>query len=243
MGAYNEQDTGFAGLAYGIDKKVDCARCGESAGIAFGKAVMAYAGDQDGGYGMKQDELTLTLSADLVTSNSVALTINGVALDAVVFATSHANTMNLLKAAIEAEFPTAVVTLPDATNNRKIKVFIKDTVMSGSGVVTLGASQATITAALSSQQVFRGVALHLHKEYAGSALYEEDEAMNVLKEGVAWVPVTEAVQANMPAYVVQSGASAGSFATSGYACGGKFRSNTSGAGLALVEVFGMTDGI
>jgi len=38
MSAYNEQDSGFAGLGYGIDKRVETAKCGESAGTDFGPA-------------------------------------------------------------------------------------------------------------------------------------------------------------------------------------------------------------
>lgn len=243
MSAYNEQELAIAGLPYGLEKRVETARCGESAGIPFGRAVMAYAGDEVGGFSMKQDQLTLTFSADIITSNSVAITINGVALSATVFATSHNNTMDLIVAKIEAAFPTAVVTLTDATNNRKIQVFIKDTVMSGSGVVTLGASQATITAGLSSQQVFRGVAMHVQKGYAEEAKYDENDAMNVLSLGEIWVETTETVQANTPAYIVQSGADAGKFATSGYAIGGFFRSSVTGAGLARVEPLGMNDAI
>lgn len=243
MAAYGEQDEAIAGLPHGINKRVRTLRCGESAGIPFGHAVMVYSGDRDGGYSMKQDELLLTFSADLVTSNSIALTINGTALTPVVFATSHNDTMDLLKAAIEAVFTTAAVTLPDISTNRQIKVYIKDTIMSGSGVVTGGASQATITATLSSAQVFAGVSGFVHKEYAGVAKYNLNEAMNVLHSGEVWVETSETVQAHMPAYIVQSGASAGKFATSGYATNARYKSNVTGAGLALVEVIAEYDGI
>jgi hypothetical protein len=243
MSAYNEQDSGFAGLGYGIDKRVETAKCGESAGIDFGLAIMAYAGDEVGGYSIKEDTLLITFSADLVTSNSVALTINGTALSATVFATSHDNTMDLIKAKIEAAFPTAVVTLSDATNNRQITVYIKNTTMSGSGAVTLGDSQATIAFTLTIASIFRGIALHVQKESAAEAKYLANEAMNVITKGWVWVPTSETVQANTPAYIVKSGANAGKFATSGYPTNARFRSSKTGAGLALVEVFGMYDGI
>lgn len=243
MGAYGEMDQAIAGLPYGINKKVGTLRCADSAGLPFGRAVMVNPGDKDGGYGIKSDTVKLAFNADLIASNSTVLTINGVALTAVVYATSHAHTMDLLKAAIEAAFPTATVTLSDATNNREITVTIKGTTMSGSGVVTGGATQATVSGTVTSMQVFAGVSLFVQKEYNAANQYNLNEAMNVLRNGEAWVEVTEAVKAHNPAYIVQSGAGAGKFATSGYTTNARFKSNTSGAGLALIEVINEYDGI
>jgi len=243
MGAYGDMDQAVAGQLSGIDKSIRTLRCVDAAGLPFGRAVMVNSGDKDGGYGYKQDTVKIAFSADLVTSNSVALTINGTALSAVVFATSHAHTMDLLKAAIEAAFPTATVTLTDATNNREITVFIKGTQMSASGVVTLGASQATVTATLTSAQIFAGVSVFVQKEYNAANQYNQNEAMNVLRRGECWVEVSEAVAAHNPAYIVQSGASIGKFATSGYATNARFKSSTTGAGLALIECVTEYDGI
>lgn len=86
---------------------------------------------------------TLTFSADLVASNSIAYSINGVAQTPIVYATSHANTMGLMEAAIEAAFPGSTATV----NGRSITI-VKAGLDFNSfeATVTLGASQATATA-------------------------------------------------------------------------------------------------
>lgn len=93
---------------------------------------------------------TLTLAGDLVSLNVVNGYVNSIAMAPVTYATSHTNTMNLLKAAIEAIPGVATVTLTDAVNNRQLTIVMdnqEESISLLGWVVTLGAGQTTITAA------------------------------------------------------------------------------------------------
>lgn len=89
---------------------------------------------------------TVTFSADLVTSNSVTITVDGTALSPVVFATSHDATMAAIATAIQA---TAGV-LTATASGRVITVTganAGDPFTLTSSAVTGGASQATVAVA------------------------------------------------------------------------------------------------
>ena len=91
---------------------------------------------------------TITFSADLITSNSVAGKVNGTSLTATVFATDHATTMAAIAAKIAAIDGVASATV-GGSGNRVITV----TATAGYSLtladfaVTLGASQATVALA------------------------------------------------------------------------------------------------
>lgn len=92
------------------------------------------------------EQSTVVLSADLVTSNSVAVTVNGDSVTPVVFATDHDTTMSAIITAIEADITGATATLTDeAGDNRTftVDVFGENAVVTV--VVALGATQATAT--------------------------------------------------------------------------------------------------
>jgi acetylornithine/succinyldiaminopimelate/putrescine aminotransferase len=77
-----------------------------------------------------------------------------------------------------------------------------------------------------------GVAIRTDKR---PGKYEVGDAVNIMGEGLVWVPTADAVVAQAPAYLTTAGAwtdeASGNFAT-GY----KFRKGTAAAGLALLEV-------
>lgn len=94
---------------------------------------------------------------------------------------------------------------------------------------------------------FRGVSVHTH---AGATHedggYKDTETVNVLRRGMLWVEVTEAVEADDPAFYINAPGSgdedtAGKFTDTDDGTsvavpgGGVFRSSTTGAGLALLE--------
>jgi hypothetical protein len=88
---------------------------------------------------------TLTFDADLVSLNSVAITVDGSAIagSPVVFDTSHAATMALIVTALEAESTVLSATLSAA---RVITIVYSDyTTHTAAATVTLGASQAGVT--------------------------------------------------------------------------------------------------
>lgn len=99
---------------------------------------------------------TITLDADLVTSNVVNGKINGVAIASVTFDTDHDTTMNALVAALEALDSVESASLTDAANNRQITVYAADTneiFVLSEWAVTAGATQAGVTTATDTNTV------------------------------------------------------------------------------------------
>lgn len=92
--------------------------------------------------------------------------------------------------------------------------------------------------------VFRGVSVH---EYAqeqqadGTVEYADKDTMNVLRRGAIWVQTNTSVDTDDDAFFVNSGADAGKFsdvddATTDAVPTGKFRTSTTGSGLAVLEI-------
>lgn len=202
--------------------------------IPFGRGVGGDTGNYDKVYLPKNDTITLTLDADLVAANVVNGNINGVAIAPVTYGTSHAATMTAVAAAIAA---IAGVTRAVVSAARVITVESQGIAITAtSWAVTLGVSQATITVGTaSSDEVFRGVSLHEHKP-AGK--YAIKDMVNVGKKGVFWVEVAVAVAIDDTAYV-DLGNGIGKFtnvSTNNMTTGGKFRSATTGAGIAKLDI-------
>lgn len=231
--------TAFAGMK--VDSRYDEveSKLAEEA-IAFGRGVGAEAGVINSIRLPKKDNASLLYDADFVSLNSIAVSVNGVAITPVVFATDHDVTAAALAAAINAlDNVTCSLDAAD-TNNRTFLIERTDgAVIAVTTTVTLGASQATGTPTYSADDVFRGIALHTHKATVnGLNRYEQYEPVSVLRKGQAWVETGVAVTADETAYVDATGAigkftnvSSGNMVT-----GGKFRSTVGVAGLAIVEI-------
>lgn len=93
--------------------------------------------------------------------------------------------------------------------------------------------------------VFRGVTVHEQAQEqalsTGAVVYADGDAMNVLRKGLIWVVTAGAVAIDVPAFFVNSGSDAGKFddlddGSTDAVPGGVFRSATTGAGLALLEI-------
>lgn len=113
----------------------------------------------------------------------------------------------------------------------------------GTGLQNLTATPGIVTAPASAANgVFAGVALHVHakeQDASGVAGYADEDTVSTLRRGRVWVQVADAVVLNSAAYVVCGGGTAGQFtdaSSSNLATGGVFRTATSGAGLALLEI-------
>jgi len=210
--------------------------------IPFGRACGAEAVDVNEVHLPVKDVCALLFDADFVTANVVTITVNGNATAGIPFDTDHDTTVDAVKAAIEALTGVSSVTLTDVTNNREFTIETKGLVITVSETVTGGASQATGTPTYSSDDIFRGIALHSHQMGAGNkfgtAEYKATAAVNVLRQGTAWVETGLAVNADEAAYVDIAGAvgkftnvSGGNLATGGF-----FRSTVGAAGLAKLEI-------
>lgn len=202
--------------------------------VPFGRGVGSESGSSYVNV-PKKDVALIALSTALIASNSTIVTINGNATTATVYATSHNATMNAIKAKIEALAGVTSVTLTDATNNLEFTVETEGVVISAAAAVTLGDSQPTVTVTLSSDDIFRGIAIHTHNQ---NGKYIANDAVNVLRQGVVWVETGVAVNEDEDAYVDLAGGigkftnvSSGNLAT-----GGKFRSTVGSAGLAKVNI-------
>lgn len=253
MGAYGEMDQAIAGLKYGIGSGEEVCTRRAAEQIGFGVPVFGYAGNNVDCYLPARDTLILTFSADLIAANVTTLTLSAVVKGvtqaetvAETFDTDHDTTMDNLVSAIETAYPNATVTLTDAINNRQITIFQPGTNWTGSGVVTLGVSQATITATYTTAQVFIGITIFTQVAcyITTRGYYVENDAVNVMEEGEVWVNTSGAVSANTDAYVIwlpTVPADQGKFtgtSTNNYVTNCKFKSTTTGAGLAIVEVRG-----
>jgi hypothetical protein len=157
-----------------------------------------------------QNLATVVLDADLVTSNSIAVTVNGVALTPIVFAVSHDDTMDAIAAAIAAEPNIASATVGDA-NNRTITVVADqgEVAFVDSFVVTLGASQATATITNTTSDGLYGVALRTQNKmnlYAstgsdGAAPYYEGDCVSMLTKGRVYVYVEDTLDSDDAVYM------------------------------------------
>lgn len=207
--------------------------CGEE--IPFGRGVAGDKGNYDTVYLPKNDVLTLTFAGDaLEASNVINGKINGHAIAPVTYAVSEANTMALIVAAIALLSGVSRATL---TSAHVITVETQGLAISASDwAITAGTKQGTITPATSTtDDIFRGITLHEHNV---GGVYKIKALANVGKKGVFWGEVSVAVAIDDDVYVDLSGA-IGKFtnvSTNNMATGGKFRTTTTGAGLAKIDI-------
>lgn len=139
----------------------------------------------------------ITYSADFVASNSIAVTIDGVAITPEVYATSHAATFAALVTAIDG-----LSTVESATGNATTRVITiipveQDVDVTASGAVTLGASQATTTIVTNTNDIFKGMPVMLDSD--GSVKRVESSANltcigYAIMDGVAGDVITVALK-------------------------------------------------
>ena len=238
MGAYGDMNEAVAGLLFGINSEmVESVAAKEE--IQAGAPVMGYPGEENTGYNVHKDQVTLTLSADLIASNVYTVTINGTEI-AETYATSHAATMAALIEAIntDADMLAAGIVAAAGSTNRIIVLKAKGIDLTVTGAVTLGATQASVTVATTTWSKFLGVAVFGSTSgIAGDAAYQIGDTVAVLAKGQIWVPCADDMTDKSAAYI--DVANKRFYATnSGYDCGCVFRSNESG-NLALLEIRGL----
>lgn len=191
----------------------------------------------------KRNTATLTGTGPLVASNSVALTVNGVALTATVYATSHAATMAAIAAKIDAALLTlGIVSVTTVSGNNLITVAEDASVLFTGALVTLGSGQITYADTYTTVDFFRGIAVHEHKmpRADGTLGWADTESFPVLRKGRIWVKVKGAVLENADAYcdLADSGFEGlfTSTSTGNIATGGKFITAAADGALALLEI-------
>lgn len=237
--SYNrDQGEAFAGMK--VDSRFDVVETGQAQGtIPYGYPVGAEAGNTTQVASFAKDNASLLYDADFVASNKINGTVNGVAWVEVDWDTDQATTLTALIAAVNAM--SGVTAVAGAARTVDIEMDSGATI-TVTTVVTGGVSQATGTPTYSSDNVFRGIALHRHSEQSAAgvqdASYKVTESVSVLRQGQAWAEVSVAVTADETAYVDIAAATAKltNVSSSNLTTGGKFRSTTTGAGIAKVEI-------
>ena len=244
----NELDVAINGQIANLQDSVIKTRNAQQA-IGFGKAAVKGI---MGGVDVKniyKSKVSITYSADFIASNSIPMTVNGVAITPIVYATSHAATFAALIASIDALSGIScvagtgreiIITVDNATSNITVSSYD----------VTGGASQPTLTIAYTSVDMFEGISVLRHSQPAimnGDDKYEINDVVNILTRGCIWVYVVATVAYGDDAYVYNDKANPsnqGQFTNSSsgnlIVSSGKFRSAAAGTtatpALALLEL-------
>jgi hypothetical protein len=149
---------------------------------------------------------TITLTGTFVTGNSIVPTVNGVALAAVPYDTTSAQTLTDIATAIAA-----VTGIASAVANLGVL-----TVTAHEGyaavvslAVTGGASQPTFAYVYSSLDSLYGVALYIQNKMnllgpqgsAGGSPYYSGDPVSMLTRGRVWVTVENTVTSDSPVYL------------------------------------------
>lgn len=253
MSAYGTIDASVAGMKQGLSSRVESKISGDDAGIAFGKPVFKYVGNDNQVFTYKKNKVTFTLASAMQGVETITLTIDGTATEAVQFDTSMPVTAPLIIAALEAAFPTAIVACTDVGTTALIyTVEIQDDDNRvGSGVIT-GTAPA-VTPTYSSTMVFKGFAMFTQKEaavkkdlsgttlVAATAAYQLGDSVNVMVDGWISTLTDSAVDSGMAVYAVDaSGATQGlvtdTVGSNVALANCKFETTLSGAGLAIVRI-------
>ena len=252
QGAYNvNMDEAFIGMKAdsGFD---DVISLQATEIISFGLGVVKNIGHDLQCRLPAANEGVLVFDADLVTSNTIDMDVNGVAMTQVTFSGTHAATMALIIIQLELFDDVLSAALdPDDTDNRTliIKTNDEEDLAITSIVVAAGGSQAGGVFTAGTRDILVGMSLATHaKEQArttGIVQYEDTEPVSVLHEGRGWVYAEEAVTSDDPVYcrflANGTGKAPGQFrndADSGkclLVSNAKFVSTASGAGPVKVE--------
>jgi len=239
--SYNrEMGAAFAGMKADIQNdRVESFTAKDA--VDFGAALSSEAADAIFARMPVVNSNAIDFSVDLITGNIFNAAVDSITITPCTFTTDHATTMQEIVDTVNA-----TVTTVTAEKTAPKEITVKKTngaalTITGAAV-TGGASQPTTTVTASTSDVFRGVALHTHKEPVGVganavAQYADGEQVNVLKAGQVWVPVTVAVAVDDTVYALKDGS--GKFTNSPsdtLATGAKFKSATTGAGLAKIQL-------
>jgi hypothetical protein len=177
--------------------------------IPVGCAVVRRVGSPNECRLPRANKANLVFAGDLVASNTINLKINGVAITQVTYATSHANTIDLLVAAILAHAAVSAATDPSSdSNNRTIAITAEDglDLAITEIVVAAGAGQTTGSATYTTVDSVQGFALHEHAttildESDSLVKYPANSGVNVLRQGALYVRTEEAVTAGDDVHV------------------------------------------
>jgi hypothetical protein len=153
-----------------------------------------------------QDIVAVQASTSLVSGNSTIVTLNGIALSPVVYATSNAATLTAIAALIAAQ-PFIASAVSNGTDTITITAQ-QGFPVSATFATTGGAGQPTWTDTYSNDNVFYGVALYIQNKQnllgpqgsAGASPYYPGDPVPVMTRGRVWVTVENTVTSDSPVY-------------------------------------------
>jgi hypothetical protein len=247
MNLYGDLEKAIAGQSFGLDAPVESLAAGEK--LYPGDPVFGMVGDEKVGYGAHVSAVSLTASADLVTGNSITITINGIALEAVTFEGSSVDTIKKIVGAIDQSDEIRALGIDAFFEEGSPRAFILQgpgVTITAAAVVSGGASQASFTSAAYTAMRFMGVVRFEHVVYGNEAgCFPAGVSVPVQTGGKIYAPVADSANPDdkKVAYVILSGADAGKFTDQSgggnYDCGCFFRSERVSGNLALIELRGM----
>lgn len=222
--------------------------------IGVGSGISKVIGSDDQVRLPAANQGKVTFDADFVASNVINMTVNGTAIAPVTYATSHANTLALVAAAIAAV--TTYVASASATGAREITVNgIDDVDVAITAiVVTLGLSQANGTFTKGTRDKLHGVAM-LSQALEGNLpgvdtvpTVPAKSLVNVVRQGKVFVYFETAFNPDTDTLYCRffdggAGKAVGQFRNTddsgtAFAVAGNFavRSALSGAGIGVLEL-------
>ena len=246
MPAYGYLDETLLGLMTGIEGLTDfveTVECMEANGLAYGYPIFAYAGNLGLGWGAHTDTATITASGSFTGSDTaIIVTLNGVALSSIGYASSSLATGNAVAAAILAAL---IITNPRATVAFNDSAHTFTIISPGIDVTATLASSGGVTAttAYTSSAIFMGIAGFTQQSLRDTAGgYRQNQAMNSAFFGFIYVQTSVAVNDGQPAFVIYApGATQGQFTnvpTNNMPTHAIFRTTLTGAGIAKLELRG-----
>ena len=224
MPAYGDIDQAIPGLiAEGIQNVSSIRSRAAKQDIQFGKSVMGYLGDAVSAYNYALDTAKVVFDSDFASPDAVTFTVNGVSTASVVFATSHANTMDLLITALRGLTVVdsvlgnisvdAALDPADGTNRT---IYIRTTgVDNTTSMADDAGTPPAETITYQTDQVFIGVAVYSSKNVTTSnvAKYFVDEAVNVMEKGLIYGYINGTPAADDDAFLDNAGSDKGNFAS------------------------------
>ncbi len=152
------------------------------------------------------DIVAVHASTALVASNSTIVTLNGIALTPVVYATSNAATLTAIAALIAAQ-PFIASAASNGTDTITITAQ-QGYAVTATFATTAGSGQPTWTYVYTNDNVFYGVALYIQNHMnllgpqgsAGGQPYYPGDAVPCMTRGRVWVTVENTVTSDSPVY-------------------------------------------
>lgn len=202
------------------NRRVESKLSNDSSAIQFGRGVAKGADAELNVENFYQEIATVTYDIDFEASNSIAFSVNGVAITPVVYASSQADTLAALVAAVDGLSGVSAVasTTKGLIVTRRVIPADTSADIVALSTVTLGTNQAVATYAYSTDQVFAGATVKQDNAVGGEIVTDDNGEYGdcgAMTQGVLWC---ELVSGQTPAvdgsvYVVSTGTDRGKFTT------------------------------